>query len=105
MGEVEASRRLRKYARGAWRLLKALEVLKNNNVIPFAIQQFLPSVNNGFGDVIWAGHSMGGHGAWRIATHVPDRALGVVSAAGQLPALERAGLRAQPLFQCSQQAQ
>ena len=62
--------------------LKALEVLKNNNVIPFAIQQFLPSVNNGFGDVIWAGHSMGGHGAWHIATHVPDRALGVVSAAG-----------------------
>ncbi|XP_071963371.1 uncharacterized protein [Antedon mediterranea] len=28
--------------------------------------------------VIFAGHSMGGHGAWHLATHYPDRALAVV---------------------------
>ncbi|XP_072171857.1 uncharacterized protein [Diadema setosum] len=32
--------------------------------------------------VIFAGHSMGGHGAWHLATHYPDRALAVVSLAG-----------------------
>eukprot|EP00058_Branchiostoma_floridae_P028050 XP_002613541.1 hypothetical protein BRAFLDRAFT_119810 [Branchiostoma floridae] len=32
--------------------------------------------------VIFAGHSMGGHGAWHLATHHPDRALAVVSLAG-----------------------
>jgi len=29
-----------------------------------------------------AGHSMGGHGAWHLATHYPDMALAVVSLAG-----------------------
>jgi len=28
------------------------------------------------------GHSMGGHGAWHLATHYPDMALAVVSLAG-----------------------
>ncbi|CAH1263725.1 Hypp2754 [Branchiostoma lanceolatum] len=32
--------------------------------------------------VIFAGHSMGGHGAWHLATRHPDRALAVVSLAG-----------------------
>jgi hypothetical protein len=32
--------------------------------------------------VLFAGHSMGGHGAWVIATHYPDLAVGVASAAG-----------------------
>nr|XP_006825285.1 PREDICTED: uncharacterized protein LOC102809823 [Saccoglossus kowalevskii] len=32
--------------------------------------------------VIFAGHSMGGHGAWHLATHFPDRALAVMSLAG-----------------------
>jgi pimeloyl-ACP methyl ester carboxylesterase len=32
--------------------------------------------------VVFAGHSMGGHGAWHIATHFPDRALAVSTAAG-----------------------
>ncbi|XP_070577207.1 uncharacterized protein [Ptychodera flava] len=32
--------------------------------------------------VIFAGHSMGGHGAWHLATHYPDRALAVMSLAG-----------------------
>ncbi|XP_033736186.1 LOW QUALITY PROTEIN: uncharacterized secreted protein ARB_06907-like [Pecten maximus] len=32
--------------------------------------------------VLFAGHSMGGHGAWHLATHFPDRALGLVSLAG-----------------------
>ncbi|GAB1609702.1 uncharacterized secreted protein ARB_06907-like [Argonauta hians] len=32
--------------------------------------------------VIFAGHSMGGHGAWHLATHFPDRALAVISLAG-----------------------
>lgn len=32
--------------------------------------------------VLLAGHSMGGHGAWHLATHYPDRALGLVSLAG-----------------------
>lgn len=32
--------------------------------------------------VVFAGHSMGGHGAWQSATHLPDRAIAVVSAAG-----------------------
>ena len=32
--------------------------------------------------VIFAGHSMGGHGAWHLATHYPDRALAIVSLAG-----------------------
>ncbi|KAK3790655.1 hypothetical protein RRG08_048780 [Elysia crispata] len=32
--------------------------------------------------VVFAGHSMGGHGAWHLATHFPDRALGLVSLAG-----------------------
>ncbi|XP_067681590.1 uncharacterized protein [Haliotis asinina] len=32
--------------------------------------------------VIFAGHSMGGHGAWHLATHFPDRALALVSLAG-----------------------
>ena len=27
------------------------------------------------------GHSMGGHGAWHVATHYPDRCLGLVSLA------------------------
>ena len=31
-----------------------------------------------------AGHSMGGHGAWHLAVHHPDRALSVVSLAGWL---------------------
>lgn len=29
-----------------------------------------------------AGHSMGGHGAWHLATHYPDMALAVLSVAG-----------------------
>jgi len=32
--------------------------------------------------VIYAGHSMGGHGCWTVGTHFPDRALAVVPAAG-----------------------
>lgn len=32
--------------------------------------------------VIFTGHSMGGHGAWHLGTHFPDRALGVISLAG-----------------------
>lgn len=32
--------------------------------------------------VIFSGHSMGGHGAWHLAVHYPDRALGVISLAG-----------------------
>jgi pimeloyl-ACP methyl ester carboxylesterase len=34
------------------------------------------------GSVVYAGHSMGGHGAWVLATSYPDRALGVVVGAG-----------------------
>jgi S-formylglutathione hydrolase FrmB len=36
------------------------------------------------GRMLFAGHSMGGHGAWELASHMPDRALGVVSVAGWL---------------------
>ncbi|XP_064601403.1 LOW QUALITY PROTEIN: uncharacterized protein LOC135467560 [Liolophura sinensis] len=32
--------------------------------------------------VIFAGHSMGGHGAWHVATHFPDRALALIPLAG-----------------------
>ncbi|CAG2189140.1 unnamed protein product [Mytilus edulis] len=32
--------------------------------------------------VIFTGHSMGGHGALNLATHYPDRALGLISLAG-----------------------
>ncbi|XP_062603242.1 uncharacterized protein LOC134265019 [Saccostrea cucullata] len=32
--------------------------------------------------VVYAGHSMGGHGAWHLATHYPDRSLGLVTLAG-----------------------
>lgn len=32
--------------------------------------------------VVFAGHSMGGHGAWHLGTHYPDLALALVSAAG-----------------------
>ncbi|XP_055880964.1 uncharacterized protein LOC106057948 [Biomphalaria glabrata] len=32
--------------------------------------------------VLFAGHSMGGHGAWHLATHFPDRATGLISLAG-----------------------
>ncbi|ESO96501.1 hypothetical protein LOTGIDRAFT_159918 [Lottia gigantea] len=32
--------------------------------------------------LIIAGHSMGGHGAWHIATHYPDRVMALVSLAG-----------------------
>jgi len=32
--------------------------------------------------VVFAGHSMGGHGAWQLGTHYPDHALAVISAAG-----------------------
>ena len=32
--------------------------------------------------LLYAGHSMGGHGAWVLATLAPDRAIGVVSSAG-----------------------
>ncbi|XP_061173973.1 uncharacterized protein LOC133183060 [Saccostrea echinata] len=32
--------------------------------------------------VIYAGHSMGGHGAWHLASHYPDRSLGLVTLAG-----------------------
>jgi pimeloyl-ACP methyl ester carboxylesterase len=32
--------------------------------------------------IVYAGHSMGGHGAWVLATTDPDRALGVVVGAG-----------------------
>ncbi|XP_078345602.1 uncharacterized protein LOC144631097 isoform X1 [Oculina patagonica] len=32
--------------------------------------------------VVFAGHSMGGHGAWQLGTHYPDHALALVSAAG-----------------------
>lgn len=35
-----------------------------------------------FCEHIYLGHSMGGHGAWHIATHYPDRALALVSLAG-----------------------
>ena len=34
------------------------------------------------GRIVYAGHSMGGHGAWVLATSDPDRALGVVVGAG-----------------------
>lgn len=33
---------------------------------------------------ILQGHSMGGHGAWQLATHAPDRAIAVAAAAGWL---------------------
>lgn len=32
--------------------------------------------------VVYAGHSMGGHGAWHLATHYPDRGLGLITLAG-----------------------
>jgi predicted peptidase len=32
--------------------------------------------------IIYAGHSMGGHGCWLMSTHYPDRALAVAPAAG-----------------------
>ncbi|EFA78494.1 transmembrane protein [Heterostelium album PN500] len=32
--------------------------------------------------ILYAGHSMGGHGCWTISTHYPDRALSVSPAAG-----------------------
>ncbi|CAL1546091.1 unnamed protein product [Lymnaea stagnalis] len=32
--------------------------------------------------VLFAGHSMGGHGAWHLASHFPDRAIGLISLAG-----------------------
>ncbi|KAK3593447.1 hypothetical protein CHS0354_020212 [Potamilus streckersoni] len=32
--------------------------------------------------LIYAGHSMGGHGAWLLASHYPDKALAVISQAG-----------------------
>ncbi|KAH9509120.1 hypothetical protein Btru_049103 [Bulinus truncatus] len=32
--------------------------------------------------VLFAGHSMGGHGAWHLATHFPDMAVGLISLAG-----------------------
>ncbi|KAK3093303.1 hypothetical protein FSP39_013879 [Pinctada imbricata] len=32
--------------------------------------------------VVYAGHSMGGHGAWHLATHYPDKALALMSLAG-----------------------
>jgi dienelactone hydrolase len=41
---------------------------------------WMPEVNPR--KVVFAGHSMGGHGAWQLATHYPDSALAVVSAAG-----------------------
>lgn len=34
--------------------------------------------------VIFAGHSMGGHGSWQLSTHHPDKAIAVISAAGWL---------------------
>lgn len=34
--------------------------------------------------VVFAGHSMGGHGAWQLSVHHPDKALAVISAAGWL---------------------
>eukprot|EP01111_Echinosteliopsis_oligospora_P017770 TRINITY_DN7825_c0_g1_i2.p1 TRINITY_DN7825_c0_g1~~TRINITY_DN7825_c0_g1_i2.p1 ORF type:complete len:706 (+),score=177.42 TRINITY_DN7825_c0_g1_i2:3-2120(+) len=32
--------------------------------------------------ILYAGHSMGGHGCWTISTHYPDKAIAVVPAAG-----------------------
>ena len=32
--------------------------------------------------LLFEGHSMGGHGAWHLATHFPDRALAVIALAG-----------------------
>ncbi|KAK7493419.1 hypothetical protein BaRGS_00015319, partial [Batillaria attramentaria] len=32
--------------------------------------------------VLFEGHSMGGHGAWHLATHYPDRAVGLAALAG-----------------------
>ena len=34
--------------------------------------------------VVIAGHSMGGHGAWQLSVHHPDKTLAVISAAGWL---------------------
>ena len=31
---------------------------------------------------LFLGHSMGGHGAWHLATHFPDKALALVTLAG-----------------------
>ena len=62
--------------------LQALQVLGAGGAVPRAIQQHLPLAMINYRNVIYAGHSMGGHGAWHIATHVPDRGLGVMSAAG-----------------------
>eukprot|EP00117_Sycon_ciliatum_P018872 scpid32260/ scgid17292/ len=54
--------------------LKALaELVKDNPWIPHKVD-----VNR----VLFAGHSMGGHGCWHLATHFPDLALGVSTAAG-----------------------
>jgi len=58
--------------------LAALEAL--GDAIPVALRPLLPRVDTS--RVVFAGHSMGGHGAWHIASHVPDRALAVASAAG-----------------------
>lgn len=73
--------------------LKALEILgtpryHNNGdpfgsiILPSQIASRLPIAYVNDQNVIFAGHSMGGHGAWNIATHVPNRAMGVISAAG-----------------------
>jgi len=42
--------------------------------------------------IIYAGHSMGGHGCWVQSTHYPDRALAVVPAAGWYNAMTLMGL-------------
>ena len=69
--------------------LTALETLgtpgdhgQGSCILPSEIVSHFPRATINFHAVIFTGHSMGGHGAWTIATHVPDRALGVVSAAG-----------------------
>jgi len=69
--------------------LTALETLgtpgdhgQGSCILPSEIVPHFPRASINFHKVIFTGHSMGGHGAWTIATHVPDRALGVVSAAG-----------------------
>ncbi|CAG5121151.1 unnamed protein product [Candidula unifasciata] len=62
---------------GAMTAISALQALSS---MTLASEWF--SVRADSDKVLFAGHSMGGHGAWHLATHFPDRTIGLISLAG-----------------------
>eukprot|EP00027_Filamoeba_sp_ATCC50430_P017008 CAMPEP_0168576048 /NCGR_PEP_ID=MMETSP0413-20121227/20026_1 /TAXON_ID=136452 /ORGANISM="Filamoeba nolandi, Strain NC-AS-23-1" /LENGTH=644 /DNA_ID=CAMNT_0008609671 /DNA_START=1 /DNA_END=1933 /DNA_ORIENTATION=- len=65
---------------GLWDALRALEYFSQN--LPGVEDSLKSSYGADATKLLYAGHSMGGHGCWTMSTHFPDRALSISPASG-----------------------